>query len=202
MVAMRMCFGGMLAIALLISGILIEGGQVGSILHGAALLLVGGTNFGFISMAYPWSTQLRSWRLAFGAEPTGRPELHVARHYFATMGVGFFIFGIAGVILGFIRVMENLSHSEGIGPGLAEAFASLLYGLMLQMFVAAPLGDSIAGRLAQAEPILRQPGGSAALPNLIHGPHPPMPESSDVRALPTNISDLVTLKESADKRSV
>ena len=62
---------------------------------------------------------MRSWRLALGAQSAGRPELQVARHYFASMGVGFFVCGLAGVIVGLIRVMENLDR-----PALDELSAA------------------------------------------------------------------------------
>ena len=59
MVIVRMCFGAILGLGLFLGGMLIEGNHVASVLQLTAFLLVAGTNLGFVSMAYPFSTQVR-----------------------------------------------------------------------------------------------------------------------------------------------
>jgi flagellar motor component MotA len=200
MVIVRMCLGAILGLGLFLGGMLIEGNHVASVLQLTAFLLVAGTNLGFVCMAYPFSTQVRSWRLALGAKSSGRPELLVARHYFATMGVGFFVCGIAGVIVGLIHAMENLDKPDELGPGVAVAFISLLYGMMLQLFVAAPLGDAIAARIAgDKAPV--QSGVAARSPNEGGTTLSTMPPDTNVIALHAKIGELVMQIDNHDKRS-
>jgi chemotaxis protein MotA len=53
-------------------------------------------------------------------------------------------FGIVGAVLGLVHVMQNLSTPGGLGPGIAQAFVSTLYGLGFANVVCLP----VAARLA------------------------------------------------------
>ncbi len=63
--------------------------------------------------------------------------------------------GILGAVLGLIHVMENLSDPSRLGPGIAIAFVSTLYGVGLANLFFLPVGNKlksiVADQVAQYE---------------------------------------------------
>jgi chemotaxis protein MotA len=61
--------------------------------------------------------------------------------------------GILGAVLGLIHVMENLSDPSRLGPGIAVAFVSTIYGVGLANLFFFPVGNKlktiVAGQVAQ-----------------------------------------------------
>ena len=51
--------------------------------------------------------------------------------------------GIIGAVMGLIQVMENLSEPHMLGPGIAVAFVSTLYGVGLANLVFLPLANKL-----------------------------------------------------------
>ncbi len=58
--------------------------------------------------------------------------------------------GVIGTIMGLIGVLQNLSTPETLGPLIASAFLTTLYGVVVANLFAIPLGKRI-GRLAALE---------------------------------------------------
>jgi len=58
--------------------------------------------------------------------------------------------GVIGTIMGLIGVLENLSTPETLGPLIASAFLTTLYGVVIANLVCTPIGKRLA-RLADLE---------------------------------------------------
>jgi chemotaxis protein MotA len=59
--------------------------------------------------------------------------------------------GILGAVLGLIHVMENLSDPSKIGPGIAVAFVSTLYGVSLSNLFFLPLAGRLRNQARQQQ---------------------------------------------------
>ena len=46
-----------------------------------------------------------------------------------------FLFGALGIVLGNIHVMRNLAHPDAIGPGIAWSFVSLVYAILVPIYL-------------------------------------------------------------------
>jgi len=58
--------------------------------------------------------------------------------------------GVIGTIMGLIGVLENLSTPETLGPLIASAFLTTLYGVIIANLVASPIGKRMS-RIAELE---------------------------------------------------
>lgn len=121
--------------ALMLAGLLLEGGNLHSILQGTSAIIVLGGTLGFMVMAFPFSLHGMAWRVARGQAQT-REEVVATERYFGAMGAAFLNFGVLGATLGLIHVMENLDRPAFIGAGIAVSFICTLYGFGLKLFVA------------------------------------------------------------------
>ena len=71
-----------------------------------------------------------------------------ARH---KAGAGFFVtaagfapaFGVAGTVIGLIDMLNNLSDPSALGPALAVAFATTLWGVFLANYVFNPIANTL-----------------------------------------------------------
>lgn len=70
--------------------------------------------------------------------------------FFAQLGTFGPTMGVIGTIMGLIGVLENLSTPETLGPLIASAFLTTLYGVVIANLVAIPIGKRM-GRLADLE---------------------------------------------------
>lgn len=58
--------------------------------------------------------------------------------------------GILGAVLGLVQVMQHLSEPARLGPGIAVAFVSTLYGVGLANLLFLPVANRLKEQLAQA----------------------------------------------------
>jgi chemotaxis protein MotA len=71
-----------------------------------------------------------------------------ARH---KAGAGFFVtaagfapaFGVAGTVIGLIDMLNNLSDPSALGPALAVAFATTLWGVFLANYLFSPIANTL-----------------------------------------------------------
>lgn len=70
--------------------------------------------------------------------------------FFSQMGTFGPTMGVIGTIMGLIGVLENLSTPETLGPLIASAFLTTLYGVVMANLFAIPIGKRMA-RLADLE---------------------------------------------------
>ena len=102
--------------------------------------------------------------------------------------------GMIGTLLGLVLMMGNMSDPRSIGPGMAVALLTTLYGAVLANVIIGPLVQKIAGHgkrarrnyeLAMAGVLFIHKGGDPRLlPDLLLGnmvPAPAEPEVPEVR---------------------
>jgi chemotaxis protein MotA len=59
--------------------------------------------------------------------------------------------GILGAVLGLVRVMEHLTSPGALGPGIAVAFISTVYGVGVANLLLLPAAGRLRERAAQAD---------------------------------------------------
>lgn len=117
-------FTGVLIVATSILGsIALGGGHVQSYFNIESLLILSG---GLLFGSFAIKSFAHNFKLMTGGA-SGEFSSHDAFHYLHSVGRSVVTVGVAGVVLGIIHVMENLSTPDYIGPGLAMAFISLFY---------------------------------------------------------------------------
>ncbi|MBK5935528.1 flagellar motor protein PomA [Halorhodospira halophila] len=82
-------------------------------------------------------------------------ELSMQRHeegqrIFRSMGEQAPAFGMIGTLVGLVQMLGNLEDPEAIGPGMAVALLTTLYGALFAQLVALPIADNLEVR-AQRE---------------------------------------------------
>lgn len=94
---------------------------------------------------------------AFVREMLGREvALMVERHekgraVFTAMGEAAPAFGLLGTLLGLVRMLAALDQPAAIGPGMAVAVLSTLYGLLAAHLVLLPIADKLQLRSVEEE---------------------------------------------------
>src|SRR5690606_35272632 len=58
-------------------------------------------------------------------------------------------FGMIGTLMGLIAMLKNMDDPSAIGPGMAVALITTLYGALIANVVVGPLGDKLAMRDAE-----------------------------------------------------
>jgi chemotaxis protein MotA len=68
------------------------------------------------------------------------------------------MFGLVGTIFGIVRVLQNMSNPETVGPSMALALTSALYGIIFSNLLCVPVANRIRSQaldnLTQEELIL------------------------------------------------
>lgn len=155
-IVMRLVLGVFLGIFFMLLGLLLEGGQLSSLIGVTAFIIVIGGAFGALIVAFPASTVAKSMVLALtGRQATKAGYIDAAR-VFKAFGDFALLSGFVSVLFGTIHVLENLDKLDMIGPGLAVAIVGVLYGLLAKMFIGRALASSFTARAyPSAEPVDR-----------------------------------------------
>jgi chemotaxis protein MotA len=77
-----------------------------------------------------------------------------AANMFRTMGMFAPMFGLIGTIVGIIRLLEQLSNVEAIGPSMAVAIVTTFYGIFLSNLIFIPVSSKL--RLKTQEDTLKK----------------------------------------------
>jgi chemotaxis protein MotA len=81
-------------------------------------------------------------------------NLTIKRHstgqkVFKGMGVSAPAFGMIGTLIGLIQMLANMANPQDIGPAMAVALLTTLYGALIANLVCLPLADKLALRSQQ-----------------------------------------------------
>lgn len=57
--------------------------------------------------------------------------------------------GLIGTIIGLVQMLQNLDDPDSIGPAMAVAVLTTLYGAILAFVVYGPIGEKLANRTAE-----------------------------------------------------
>jgi chemotaxis protein MotA len=83
-------------------------------------------------------------------------QLTVTRHtvgqgVFKGMGASAPAFGMIGTLIGLVQMLANMSNPQSIGPAMAVALLTTLYGALLANLVFLPIADKLALRSQQEQ---------------------------------------------------
>lgn len=86
-------------------------------------------------------------------------DLYIERHeegekIFRAIGDAAPAFGMIGTLVGLVQMLSNMEDPQTIGPAMAVALLTTLYGAMISNLVALPIADKLASK-AQIEYVLR-----------------------------------------------
>lgn len=104
-------------------------------------------------------------------------------------------FGMIGTLLGLIFMLSNMDDPSKIGPGMAVALITTLYGAIIANVVVGPVADRLAAR--DAEEILIKTIIAAGVMAIQSGDNPRVVESKLLTYLPPAQRDAFEAKEAA-----
>jgi chemotaxis protein MotA len=105
-----------------------------------------------------------------------------AKSMLDTMGRYCPAFGMIGTLLGLIFMLSNMDDPAAIGPGMAVALITTLYGAMVANMFTGPIGDRLAAR--DAEEVLIKTIIAAGVMAIQSGDNPRVVESKLLTYLP------------------
>lgn len=104
-------------------------------------------------------------------------------------------FGMIGTLLGLIFMLSNMDDPSKIGPGMAVALITTLYGAIIANTVTGPLGDKLQAR--DAEEVLVKTIVIAGVMAIQSGDNPRVVESKLMTYLPPGVRAALELKKAA-----
>jgi chemotaxis protein MotA len=86
-------------------------------------------------------------------------DLYIERHeegekIFRALGDAAPAFGMIGTLVGLVQMLSNMEDPQTIGPAMAVALLTTLYGALISNLIALPIADKLASK-AQLEYVLR-----------------------------------------------
>jgi chemotaxis protein MotA len=86
-------------------------------------------------------------------------DLYIERHeegekIFRAIGDAAPAFGLIGTLVGLVQMLGNMEDPQTIGPAMAIALLTTLYGALISNLIALPIADKLASK-AQLEYVLR-----------------------------------------------
>ena len=130
---------GFLGTWLLIAWALLESGDVTMFINAPSFLLVIGASVTVVIYATPmrYVKQIMAiLRKSFFFQPESLGKYAPA-------------FGMIGTLIGLVIMLRNMDNPAAIGPGMAVALLTTLYGALIANGVALPLADRLARRSAE-----------------------------------------------------
>lgn len=98
-------------------------------------------------------------------------------------------FGMIGTLLGLIFMLQNMDDPSAIGPGMAVALVTTLYGALIANVFASPVADKLAAK--DAEEVLVKSIVVAGVMAIQSGDNPRVVESKLLTYLPPSERDKV-----------
>ncbi len=78
-------------------------------------------------------------------------RLNEAQRVYKMLGDAGPAFGMIGTIVGLVQMLSNMDDPSAIGPAMAVALLTTLYGAMLANLIALPLADKLSNKIAIEE---------------------------------------------------
>lgn len=116
----------------------------------ASLILVPIGPLLFTGLAFGWKSAGAAFSSAWKPSASRR-ELESSVAFFKALRAALWSFAGLGAMIGFIAVLSNLTDRARIGPNLAVALISILYGAIFDLLAALPFLSVSKKRLAEAD---------------------------------------------------
>ncbi len=75
-------------------------------------------------------------------------RLEEGKRFFQTLGDAAPAFGMIGTLVGLVQMLANMSDPAAIGPAMAVALLTTLYGALLSNLICIPLSEKMGAKLA------------------------------------------------------
>lgn len=158
-VVMRLLMGFFFGAFFLLTGLYLEGGTIHDKVQPTAFMIVFGGAFGALLITYPITIVRNSLLLAVTGRQATRPLYLDASNVFKSFGDMAVLSSFIGVIFGVIHVLQHLSALDRIGAGCAVALVSILYGVLLKLFIGKALSDSFKARAYPSAEVIKSGNG-------------------------------------------
>ena len=74
---------------------------------------------------------------------------HAEAQIFRTMATYAPAFGMIGTLIGLVQMLSNMEDPKSIGPAMAVALLTTLYGAMIATMIATPIADKLSLRMTE-----------------------------------------------------
>lgn len=151
-------FFALCAFVMLILGIILDGWDIEPLnlqlfVNIPSILLVVGLTVPLTFVTYPVSYVLKAYKVSLRAlnrdYPLSLSELHEAEMILELIRKLYTGTGGLGLLIGMVNMLANMDDPRKIGPAMAVAYLSLIYGLGFAELVTHPLIKRIQFRRAQ-----------------------------------------------------
>ena len=140
----RMVLGGGLVVLLVVVAMRF-GGALGTFIDMPSVFIVVGVTVGATIWSSPMSDIGLAVARSLGSGPIPEEEAHRAHAVLQHAANAAVAGGTLGTVIGLIQMLENLDDPAAIGPAMAVALLTLLYGLMLgEVFLRSAAADLLA----------------------------------------------------------
>ena len=141
---MRFLFG-LIGCGLFIAGILM-GGSLALFFNWPSIIIVlGGTVF-FSLAHHEFGDIMAACGAACGSEPCSAADANRHAAVFSTMRMVAIGSGLVGTLIGLVCMLANMDDPKSIGPAMAVALLTALYGVFLSEMCFAPMSNRIVAK--------------------------------------------------------
>jgi chemotaxis protein MotA len=95
--------------------------------------------------------------------------------------------GMIGTLIGLVQMLSNMNDPASIGPAMAVALLTTLYGMLIATLIAKPIAEKLELRMAQQETL--QALWTDALLAIQQGKNPRVVEQMLLAYLPNDVRD-------------
>ena len=139
---MRILISSFVFVALVCAGIVMGGELLGFIDLPSFFIVIGGMSCPTVG-SFPLQVVGEAIGDALGRNPTEDEERVLRSHHvLSKMGDFAIASGLIGTVIGLVNMLANLDDPSAIGPAMAVALLTILYGVILGEFVCRTLANS------------------------------------------------------------
>ena len=153
---MKLVFAG-LGIFVVAGACVLEGAHLAAYVQGPQLIIVVGGTFFFALSHHSLREVQSALSVGFGDGAVGVEDGKRHQAVLSTFRILPLALGGLGFVLGLIHIFRNLDDPSKIGPGVAVALLTPLYGIIFSEILIGPLLNRLSARVDAAEGSVLQP---------------------------------------------
>ena len=142
---MTRMFFVLLGIAPIIGALLMHN-SLAAFIDVPSLLIVCIPTFAFTCAAHGFGGLMSALKTGMGDDPAGSPQAHQHSVTLQTLRNTFCCAGAVGTLIGFVLMLQSMEDPSRIGPAMAVALLSGLYGIGFAELLVAPMRQRFMGR--------------------------------------------------------
>lgn len=157
----RMLLGGFIIFMVTVAAMLF-GGRLLVFINVPSLILVLGVTLGVTVWSCSMQDVFLALRAALFAEHLGETDAARGQAVFNRAADGAVAAGMLGTLIGLVQMLQKLDDPTAIGPAMAVALLTLLYGVLLGELCLRSMAADLAGR-SQTMTLRRDRRGSLSI---------------------------------------